>query len=131
MGITHHDGRLQDISPWLEQNGFLPTQKSLGSGPQSAQLNQTIPYYNKMISMILTGHGRPKVSEYPQIADHIRQAIEEVLRYGIKEPKRALDDAASKSAKGFRMVGVAASLSISEKGFQFKFRYKSCFHSLS
>ncbi|MGB7954008.1 MAG: extracellular solute-binding protein [Candidatus Nitrosopolaris sp.] len=40
------------ISPWLEQNGFLPTQKSLGSGPQSAQLNQTIPYYNKMISMI-------------------------------------------------------------------------------
>ncbi len=28
------------------------------------------------------------------------------------------------------MVGVAASLSISEKDFQFKFRYKSCFHSL-
>ena len=86
------------ISPWLEQNGFLPTQKSLGSGLQSAQLNQTIPYYNKMISMILTGHGRPNVSEYPQIADHIRQAIEEVY-YGIKEPKQALDDAAAKSAK--------------------------------
>jgi multiple sugar transport system substrate-binding protein len=86
------------ISPWLEQNGFLPTQKSLGSGPQSAQLNQTIPYYNKMISMILTGHARPNVSEYPQIADHIRQAIEEVY-YGIKEPKQALNDAAAKSAK--------------------------------
>lgn len=85
------------ISPWPEQNGFLPTQKSLGSGPQSAQLNQTIPYYNKMISMILTGHGRPNVSD-PQIADYIRQAIEEVY-YGIKEPKRALDDAAAKSAK--------------------------------
>jgi hypothetical protein len=42
------------ISPWLEQNGFLPTHKGLGSGPQSAQLNQTIPYYNKTISMILT-----------------------------------------------------------------------------
>lgn len=86
------------ISPWLEQNGFLPTQKSLGSGPQSAQLNQTIPHYNKMIYMILTGHGRPNVSEIPQIADHIRQAIEEVY-YGIKEPKRALEDAAAKSAK--------------------------------
>ncbi|MFZ0895922.1 MAG: hypothetical protein WAZ77_15615 [Candidatus Nitrosopolaris sp.] len=115
------------IGPWLEQNGFLPTQKSLGSGLQSAQLNQTIPYYNKMNSMILTGHGRPNVSEYPQIADHIRLAIEEVY-YGIKEPKQALDDAA---CKGFRMVGVTASLSISEKDFQFKRRYKSCYHSLS
>jgi multiple sugar transport system substrate-binding protein len=53
------------ISPWLEQNGFLPTRKSLGSGPQSAQLNQTIPYYNKMISMILTGHGRPMRMRIP------------------------------------------------------------------
>jgi multiple sugar transport system substrate-binding protein len=51
-----------------------------------------------MISMILTGHGRPNVSKYPQIADHIRQAIEEVY-YGIKEPKQALSDTAAKSAK--------------------------------
>lgn len=51
-----------------------------------------------MISMIFTGHGRPNVSEYPQIADHISQAIEEVY-YGIKEPKQALDDAAARSAK--------------------------------
>jgi len=48
--------------------------------------------------MILTGHARPNISEYPQIADHIRQAIEEVY-YGIKEPKQALDYAAVKSAK--------------------------------
>jgi multiple sugar transport system substrate-binding protein len=50
-----------------------------------------------MISMILMGHGRPNVSEYPQIADHIRQAIEDVY-HGTKEPKQALDDAAAKSA---------------------------------
>ena len=86
------------ISPWLEQNGFLPTHKGLGSGPQSAQLNQTIPYYNKTISMILTGHARPNVSEYPQRADHIRQALEDVY-YSIKEPKQGLDDANAKSAK--------------------------------
>ncbi|MFL6405926.1 MAG: extracellular solute-binding protein [Nitrososphaeraceae archaeon] len=86
------------ISPWLEQNGFLPTQKNLGSGPQSVQLSQTIPYYDKMMSMIPTGHSRSSVSEYPQIADNVREAIEDVY-YGIKEPKQALDDAAAKSAK--------------------------------
>ena len=48
--------------------------------------------------MIVTGQARPNVSEYPQIADHIRQAIEEVY-YGIKEPKQGLDDAAAKFAK--------------------------------
>jgi CheY-like chemotaxis protein len=34
---------------------------------------------------------------YPEIADHIRQAIDEVY-YGVKEPDEALDDAAAKSA---------------------------------
>jgi len=86
------------ISPWLQQNGFLPTQKDLGSGPQSVQLNQTIPYYDKMISMISTGHARPSISEYPQIAENVREAIEDVY-YGIKDPKQALEAAAAKSAK--------------------------------
>ena len=31
------------ISPWLEQNGFLPTQKSLGSGPQSGSAQSNNP----------------------------------------------------------------------------------------
>jgi multiple sugar transport system substrate-binding protein len=86
------------ISPWLQQNGFLPTQKTLGSGPQSTELNQTIPFYDNMISMFPTAHGRPSISEYPQIAENVREAIEDVY-YGIKDPKRALDDAAAKSAK--------------------------------
>jgi multiple sugar transport system substrate-binding protein len=86
------------ISPWLEQNGFLPTQKNLGSGPQSVQLSQTIPYYDKMISIIPTGHSRPSISEYPQVADNVREAIEDVY-HDIKQPKQALNDAAAKSAK--------------------------------
>ena len=40
---------------------------------------------------------RPNIPEYPEIADYIRQAIDEVY-YGVKEPKEALDDAAAKSA---------------------------------
>jgi multiple sugar transport system substrate-binding protein len=36
--------------------------------------------------------------EYPIIADHIREAIEEVY-YGMNEPEQALNDAAVKSAK--------------------------------
>jgi multiple sugar transport system substrate-binding protein len=51
-----------------------------------------------MISMILSGHARPSIGEYPQIAENVREAIEAVY-YGIKEPKQALDDAAAKSAK--------------------------------
>jgi multiple sugar transport system substrate-binding protein len=86
------------MTPWLKQTGFLPTQKSIGSGPQLTQLNQTIPYYDKMVSMISIGKSRPVASEYPQIAEHIRQAIEDVY-YGVKQPKQALDDAAKKSAK--------------------------------
>jgi multiple sugar transport system substrate-binding protein len=56
----------------LEQNGFLPTQKTLGSGPRSAQLNQTIPFYNNMITMFPTAHSRPSLAEYPQIAENVR-----------------------------------------------------------
>ena len=47
---------------------------------------------------LLDLHGRPNIPEYSQIADHIRQALDEVY-YGLKNPKQALDDAAAKSAK--------------------------------
>ena len=86
------------MSPWLKQTGFLPTQKSIGSGPRLIELNETIPYYSDMVSMIPIGKSRPVASEYPQIAEHIRHAIEEVY-YGIKQPKQALNDAAKESAK--------------------------------
>ncbi len=48
--------------------------------------------------MLAIGHSRPNIPEYPQIAEHIRQAIEEVY-LGVKEPGQALNDAAAKSAK--------------------------------
>ena len=47
------------MTPWLKQTGFLPTQKSIGSGLEWEHLNQTIPYYNKMVSMIPIGKSRP------------------------------------------------------------------------
>jgi multiple sugar transport system substrate-binding protein len=72
MGTTCNNGRPQNNSPYLEQKGFLPTQKTLGSGPQSAQLNQTIPFYNNMITMFPTAHSRPSLAEYPQIAENVR-----------------------------------------------------------
>lgn len=88
------------LSPWLAKQGFLPTQKPLGQGssPYSDHLRKSIPFYDDMISMIPTGGSRPNIPEYQDIAEHIRQALEEVF-YNIKEPKQALDDAAAKSAK--------------------------------
>ena len=86
------------LVPMLVEFGYLPTQKTIGEGTYSKQLNETIPYYKEMISMIQYGHSRPSVPEYPQIVNNIKQAIEEVY-YNMKEPKQALDDAALKSAK--------------------------------
>ncbi len=48
--------------------------------------------------MISIGRTRPSIPEYPDIANHIKQAIDEVY-YGLKEPKQALDDAVQKSTK--------------------------------
>ena len=88
------------LSPWLSKQGFLPTQKTLGQNATSSSehLRKSIPFYDKMISMIPTGGSRPSIAEYQDIAEHIRQALEEVFS-NIKEPKQALDDAAAKSAK--------------------------------
>ncbi|HET6727550.1 MAG TPA: extracellular solute-binding protein [Nitrososphaeraceae archaeon] len=86
------------ITPFYEKYGLLPTQISIGDGEYSANLSKSIPYYDELISMLQLRGVRPNIPEYPQIADHIRQALDEVL-YGLKEPKQALDDAAVKSAK--------------------------------
>lgn len=86
------------LAPMLEKYAYLPTQKPIAEGQYSAQLAKTIPYYKELISMLSIGHSRPSISEYPQIADNIRQAIDEVY-LGVKAPKQALDDAAKKSAE--------------------------------
>jgi multiple sugar transport system substrate-binding protein len=90
------------LGPWLAQNGFLPTQIPIGEGVMannsSSSSSSPFPYYDEMVSMIPYGGSRPSIPEYPQIAEHIRQAIEDVY-YGMKDPKKALDDAAAKSAK--------------------------------
>ena len=47
--------------------------------------------------MIPFGHNRPAIPEYPHVASHIKQALDDVY-YGLKKSKRALDDAAARSA---------------------------------
>ncbi len=86
------------LAPYLAEHSYIPTQIPIGHGPFAATLNQTKPYYDEMISMINVANARSSIPEYPQIAEHIRQALNEVF-YGIKEPKQALDGAAAKSAK--------------------------------
>lgn len=82
----------------LEENGYLSTQLVIGEEPYLSGLDETIPYYKEMVSMVELGRQRPSVEEYPQVAEHIRQAIEDVY-YGLKDPKQALDKAATKSAE--------------------------------
>ncbi|HEU4468638.1 MAG TPA: extracellular solute-binding protein [Nitrososphaeraceae archaeon] len=89
------------IMPYIVSHANLPTQVSIGEESYVSEGNKTIPYYTQLIDMINIGHGRPNIPEYPEVADHIRQALDEVYS-GLKEPKQALDDAAAKSAKALR-----------------------------
>jgi multiple sugar transport system substrate-binding protein len=93
------------LSPWLAKQGFLPTQLTLGqdTNPYADHLRKSIPFYDDMISMIPIGRGRPNIPQYQAIAEHVRQALDEVFN-GIKEPKQALDDAAAKSAKALGWI---------------------------
>jgi multiple sugar transport system substrate-binding protein len=91
--------KTQVLGPWLQQTGFLPTEIPISKGYVSnANATSSLPYYDQMISLIPFGGSRPSIPEYPQIAENIKEAIDDVY-YGIKEPKQALNDAAAKSAE--------------------------------
>jgi multiple sugar transport system substrate-binding protein len=86
------------IAPMHEKYGLLPTQIPIGEGPYSDYLGKTIPYYDKLVSMLKNGRYGPNIPEQPQIAEHIRQALDDVF-YNTNEPKEALANAAAESAK--------------------------------
>jgi multiple sugar transport system substrate-binding protein len=87
------------LAPFHQKYGLLPTQIPVGEGsPYSTRLNQTVPYYDQLISMLQLQGTRPNIPEYPEIAAHIKQAIDQVYN-GTKEPEQALEEAAAKSAK--------------------------------
>ena len=85
------------LAPWLEEQGLLPTQISIGEGKSRSQTSAYIPYYDEMISAVPFGGFRPSISEYPEIAHYIKEALDAVY-YGTKSPKEALDEAAAESA---------------------------------
>ena len=88
----------QILSPFLRDMGFLPTQHTLGEGPSSEPLKESIPYFEEMVSVIPYGRGRPTTAEYSQIAEHIHEAIQQVYNGSAASPRDALDLAAAKSA---------------------------------
>jgi multiple sugar transport system substrate-binding protein len=85
------------LGPFIQQYGYLPTQKVLGEGPSSEPLKQSTPYFEEMVSMIPYGRSRPNIPEYPEIAEQVTQAIQQVFN-GSASPREALDMAAAKSA---------------------------------
>jgi hypothetical protein len=44
------------------------------------------------------GHERPSVKEYPQVAELIKEALDDVFYNGV-DPEKALNEAASESAR--------------------------------
>jgi multiple sugar transport system substrate-binding protein len=86
------------LAPFLQENGYLPTQYVLGEGPSSEPLKESIPYFEEMVSMIPYAGSRPNIPEYPEIAEHIHQAIQQVYNGSAASPEDALDIAAANSA---------------------------------
>ena len=77
------------LAPYLAAHSNLPTQVPIGEGPYARDLNETTPYYDELIGMLKVARNRPSIPEYPQIADNIRQAIEQIYN-GTKEPKASV-----------------------------------------
>ncbi|HEY9386205.1 MAG TPA: hypothetical protein VIP70_04145 [Nitrososphaeraceae archaeon] len=98
MGISYTYDRAKGTGTDVRGKWILSTQLVIGEEPYLSGLDETIPYYKEMVSMVEFGRQRPSVEEYPQVAEHIRQVIEDVY-YGLKDPKQALDKAAAKSAE--------------------------------
>lgn len=87
------------LTPVLAKYGYLPTQKVIAEDPLYASImEKSVPFFKELVKALPIGHMRPNIPEYPQIAEAIRVAIEEVY-YGRKEPKEALDAAAEKCKK--------------------------------
>ncbi len=84
------------LASFLQQYGYLPTQRALGDGEFSEPLRQSVPFFEEMVSMIPYGRIRPNIPEYPEIAEHIHQAIQQVYNASAS-PEEALDMAAAKS----------------------------------
>lgn len=64
------------ITPFFEKYGLLPMQIPIGDGKYLGNLSRAIPYYDQLLSMLQLKGVRPNIPEYPQIADHIRQALD-------------------------------------------------------
>lgn len=86
------------MAPYHVKYGLLPTQVPIGNGAYAADLDKTTSYYADLISMLEFARSRPNIPEYPQIAENILEAINQVYN-GTKQPEEALDQAAGKSAE--------------------------------
>ena len=78
----------QILAPYLASHSNLPTQISIGEGPYARDLNNTTPYYDELITMLKIARNRPSIPEYPQIAENIRQAIDQVYN-GTRTPRQS------------------------------------------
>jgi len=84
------------LTPVLAKYVYLPTQKTIAEqDPYKSTLENEIPFFEDLMKAVAIGKGRPNIPEYPQIAESLRIAIEEVY-YGVKTPEDALKNASKK-----------------------------------
>ncbi|MFQ6055288.1 MAG: extracellular solute-binding protein, partial [Methanosarcinales archaeon] len=94
------------LTEMLAEYAYLPTQRTIAENDTYAmKMREAIPFFDELITILPKGRNRPNIAEYPEVAEHIRLAIEEVY-YGKKTPENALRDAAEKSAKALGWKGL-------------------------
>lgn len=87
------------LTEMLAGFAYLPTQRTIAEEePYASKLKEAIPFFEELVKVLPQGRNRPNIAEYPELAEQMRVAIEEVY-YAKKTPADALTDAAEKSAK--------------------------------
>ncbi|MGD2176334.1 MAG: extracellular solute-binding protein [Anaerolineae bacterium] len=86
------------LTKMLADFAYLPTERTIAEEePYASTLAEAMPFFEELVEVLPQGRNRPNIAEYPELAEQMRIAIEEVY-YGRKSPQEALDDAAAESA---------------------------------
>jgi multiple sugar transport system substrate-binding protein len=67
------------LLPMFNQTGYIPIQKIMMNGTYFQTLNESVPYFDELVSMVFMRPTRTNIPQYPRIADCIRVALNEVF----------------------------------------------------
>src|SRR5215204_5232750 len=106
MGVDNNNGSTRNTGSFFATIWLFADTESIRRGSTLSTAKGSSSLLEEMVSLIPYGRSRPNIPEYPEIAEHVTQAIQQVYN-GSASPEDALNTAASKSADSLGWNGVA------------------------